>query len=66
LHRRPGLLVVVEMGVTVPLLRLTKQAVFPFGVIAISKGSSPTLIGFPAVLVAVETGIAEFRVMLMA
>ena len=45
------------MGVTVFESWLTTSTTFPFGVIAKSKGSFPTLIGLPAVLVAVLIGV---------
>jgi hypothetical protein len=48
----------VLIGVTVPLL-LATYTVLPFGVITIEEGWEPTLMGGPALLVAVLIGVTE-------
>jgi multidrug transporter EmrE-like cation transporter len=65
---RPGLLVAVAIAVSVtgaaaPGSRLpmpTTYAVWPSGLIAISAGAGPTLIGLPAVLLAARIGVTVF------
>ncbi len=53
----PALPVAVRIGVTVPEKVLTTWAVFPFGVIAMTRGPVPTLMALPGLLVAVRIGI---------
>jgi len=57
----PGEFVAVRIGVTVSELESATYAVLPFGVIAMAMGTLPTLIGFPAVLVAVRIGVTSPR-----
>jgi hypothetical protein len=65
---RPGLFVAVRIAVSVTgaaasdrrLPTPTTYAVWPSGLIAISSGPGPTLIGLPALLLAARIGVTVF------
>ena len=65
---RPGVFVAVRIAVSVTgaaasgrkLPTPTTYAVWPSGLIAISSGPGPTLIGLPALLLAARIGVTVF------
>jgi hypothetical protein len=65
---RPGLFVAVRIAVSVTGAGVSRRmlpwptayAVWPSGLIAISAGPGPTLIGLPALLLAARIGVTVF------